>query len=255
VCDRRRDPAVAPRRPDHDQLGLPLFRLRDNGSGRVTRVHDAGTDAHAVAVADRGGPLEQEVRRVFLGIHVGVQRQEWWYLDHAHGCDSRAAVGGKTARHVHRALGFDVGGDRNEHFPDRVHGVDAIPAALEAVLSVRARSEDDYDGELPAFGHPEETEAMLDALAPSDGVELLRGIAVRRPEVEGQALHGDAHRFNCLGSPRGPLWHDFETACHGPREYDLAALKGDAALAAYGPYDSDLLDAMFPLYLAWIRHR
>jgi hypothetical protein len=128
------------------------------------------------------------------------------------------------------------------------------PDGHEAVRALRGIHEAlaGYDGELPAFGHPLETEAMLNVLPPSDGVELLQGIAARRPEVEGQALHGDAHRFNCLGSPRGPLWHDFETACHGPREYDLAALKGDAALAAYGPYDNDLLEAMFPLYLAWV---
>src|SRR5204863_7396228 len=56
---------------------------------------------------------------------------------------------------------------------------------------------------------------------------------------------------NVLGSPSGPLWRDFETACQGPREYDLAALKEDA-LAAYGPYDGELVDAMRPLYLAWV---
>lgn len=109
-----------------------------------------------------------------------------------------------------------------------------------------------YDGELPPFGHPAETEAMLDALPPSGDVELLRRVAARRPDVSGQALHGDAHRWNVLGSPDGPLWHDFETACRGPREYDLAALKGDPALDAYGPYDRELVDAMFPLYLAWV---
>jgi hypothetical protein len=124
----------------------------------------------------------------------------------------------------------------------------------EAVLALRGIHDalENYDGDLPPFGHPAETEAILDALPPSEDVELLRKVAARRPDVSGQALHGDAHRWNVLGSPHGPLWHDFETACHGPREYDLAELKGDPALDAYGPYDRELVDAMFPLYLAWV---
>ena len=52
---------------------------------------------------------------------------------------------------------------------------------------------------------------MLDALPPSDDVELVREIASQRPDVDGQALHGDAQLLNCLGSPRGPLWLDFGT--------------------------------------------
>ena len=63
----------------------------------------------------------------------------------------------------------------------------------------------DYDGALPAFGHPEETNAMLDTLPPGDDVDLVRAIAARRPSVTGQPLHGDAQLFNCLGSPSGPF--------------------------------------------------
>jgi Phosphotransferase enzyme family len=109
-----------------------------------------------------------------------------------------------------------------------------------------------YDGALPAFGHPEETAAMLDALPPSDDVELVRQIAGQRPDVAGQPLHGDAQLLNCLGSPGGPLWLDFETACHGPREYDLAALGPGPALDAYGAHDAELVEAMFQLYIAWV---
>jgi hypothetical protein len=110
----------------------------------------------------------------------------------------------------------------------------------------------DYGGALPAFGHPEETAAMLDALPPSEDVELVREIASRRPDVAAQPLHGDAQLFNCLGSPAGPLWLDFETACRGCREYDLAALGPGPALDAYGSHDAELVEAMFPVYIAWI---
>jgi Ser/Thr protein kinase RdoA (MazF antagonist) len=79
----------------------------------------------------------------------------------------------------------------------------------------------------------------------------------------GQALHGDAHLDNCLPTAAGLVWHDLETACRGPREYDLAALMLDdrsrepvhaarAARAAYGSYDSDLLDEAVPIYAAWV---
>jgi Phosphotransferase enzyme family len=128
------------------------------------------------------------------------------------------------------------------------------PDEREAVRALREIHDalETYEGALPAFGHPHDTAAMLDALPPSGDVELLRELATRRPDVAGQALHGDAHLFNVLGTPGGPLWHDFETACHGPREYDLAALAENASLAAYGPYDSDLVEAMWPHYSVWV---
>ena len=82
---------------------------------------------------------------------------------------------------------------------------------------------------------------------------------MREPAGPAQALHGDAHLANCLP---GPLWHDFETACRGPRELDLAALalsarvRGDdasrIALEAYGDHDADLLEQFLPVYAAWI---
>ena len=136
----------------------------------------------------------------------------------------------------------------------------AAGRALRAVHDALA----DYDADLPEPGHPEETLALLGALGASAETEFLRGLVAASPKLlDGQALHGDAHLLNCLGSPGGPLWHDFETACSGPREYDLAALVarhlalGDTpeayeALSAYGAHDADVLDAMLPLYVAWV---
>ena len=103
---------------------------------------------------------------------------------------------------------------------------------------------------------------MLQPFAPSDDVELLCELAARELP-EGQALHGDAHLFNCMQTSAGPVWHDLETACRGPREYDIAALLPDdrsqepdpetrAALAAYGDYDEELLEQAIPVYGAWI---
>jgi hypothetical protein len=112
----------------------------------------------------------------------------------------------------------------------------------------------DYDGELPRGGRADEVEEMLAQLPSSDETELLREL-VSRPLPAGQALHGDAHLDNCLP---GPIWHDLETACRGPREYDLAALvlsgrpEATVALEAYGDHDADLLGASLPVYAAWV---
>jgi hypothetical protein len=120
----------------------------------------------------------------------------------------------------------------------------------------------DYDGELPRAGRGAEVRAMLAPFAPSSDIELLCELASRQLPV-GQALHGDAHLLNCIQTSAGPIWHDLETACRGPREYDLAALlagdrSGDpepearAAADAYGPYDEDLLEQAFPVYASWV---
>lgn len=119
----------------------------------------------------------------------------------------------------------------------------------------------DYDGELPQ-ARAERVHELLAALPPSADVELLRELA-SRPLPSGQALHGDSGLYNCLSTARGPVWHDLETACRGPREYDLAALilrnrcygdhpAGERALAAYGMYDDALLERAIVSHAAWI---
>jgi hypothetical protein len=147
------------------------------------------------------------------------------------------------------------------HYVEPVGEVDAETAGrgLREIHEALA----DYEGPLPATGHPEELREMLQLLDESDDVAFLRRVAAMSPQVDGQALHGDAHLFNCLASRDGPLWHDFETACSGPREYDLAALVlrdlsdgGDPsamdALRAYGEHDADLLEAFVPVYAVWV---
>jgi hypothetical protein len=127
----------------------------------------------------------------------------------------------------------------------------AAGRALREIHEVLA----DYGGELPEL-HTDDLVGMLDSLEPSADVDLLRERGTRPLDgVVMQAVHGDAHLANCMP---GPLWHDFETACRGPREFDLAALtlsERDAsriALAAYGDHDADALEHCIPAYAAWI---
>lgn len=139
------------------------------------------------------------------------------------------------------------------------------PDPVEAGKGLRAIHDAlaDYDGELPDL-HVTDTLAQLDALAPSADLELLRELGARRLTGAFQAVHGDAHLGNCFGGAAGTVWHDFETACRGPRELDLAALVerdrrsggadpvARAALEAYGDHDAELLEACLPVYAAWI---
>src|SRR5438874_12380726 len=192
------------------------------------------------------------------------------------GCCARLARCSPNSSHAaHRGAPVVPPSDRVDPGPHRRDGhivtfwryiepsgdLDAAGAgrALRAVHDALA----DYDGKLPPAGHPRELAEMLSLLDDSDDVAFLRQLASTRPDLDGQALHGDAHLFNCLSSSDGPLWHDFETACRGPREYDLAALVlrdlaqgGDAdaraALRAYGEHDLELLRACVPVYAVWV---
>ena len=76
------------------------------------------------------------------------------------------------------------------------------------------------------------------------------------PELPAQPIHGDAHLGNVLAGGR---WLDFDEACSGPPEWDLACVRHrllvfgelqseiEAALAAYGDHDEDAVAACDPL--------
>jgi hypothetical protein len=145
-------------------------------------------------------------------------------------------------------------------FVEKSGKVDAAAAGrgLRAIHEALA----DYADELPPATRTEEVLAMLDPLERSADIELCCELAAR-PLPTGQAVHGDAHLFNCMPTAAGPVWHDLETACRGPREYDLAALvlrdrsegpqaEAREALAAYGPHDAELLEHCLLSYGAWI---
>jgi hypothetical protein len=185
--------------------------------------YELAVASHAVA---GGAPVAPPADRLDPGPHHrdGHVLTFWRYVDSSGVLDARAA--GRGLRQIHEALAG-------------------------------------YSGPLPSTGHPDDTARMLAALSPSPDADLLQRAHASCPPVDGQALHGDAHLDNCLPTPAGPLWHDFETACRGPREYDLAALvfrdrvggghpAARAALAAYGEHDPELVDAWLPVYTAWV---
>jgi hypothetical protein len=78
---------------------------------------------------------------------------------------------------------------------------------------------------------------------------LARSVADRHA-VE-QVLHGEPHAGNVLDTEHGPRFMDFENACRGPVEYDLAWVPDEVA-ARHPDVDRRLLDDCRGIVLAII---
>jgi hypothetical protein len=120
-----------------------------------------------------------------------------------------------------------------------------------------------YSGELLHLSPFTEIPQWLDEVETWGGVDsadiavLRRGFAAVAAEIDAlqlheQPLHGDAHKKNVLKTSKGLVWTDFEDACFGPVEWDLACFvrtsleARDIALASYGgDMDPDRLEPFF----------
>ena len=94
-------------------------------------------------------------------------------------------------------------------------------------------------------------------LDPADLAILRRGFSsisadIAALDLPEQPLHGDSHKKNVLKTSKGLVWTDFEDACFGPIEWDLACFvrtslePRDVALASYAvEVDPDRLAPFF----------
>jgi hypothetical protein len=137
--------------------------------------------------------------------------------------------------------------DYNDH-----QAVVRAAAALRQVHDIFA----DYAGELPSY--EDRIRQCLEALRRPNGLPhltaedsafLVRSYERAMGALEGFALdsspiHGDAHMGNVFFTPSGALWTDFETACVGPRAWDVA---GVPYLPAFQAIDFGLYRAMSQL--------
>jgi hypothetical protein len=108
-----------------------------------------------------------------------------------------------------------------------------------------------FPGKLPTFLDEIEDYAALrqapgafPGLQPAEKAFVLREHDRARNELaqfdyDNTPIHGDAHLGNLLMTPGGALWSDFEAACTGPIEWDLACLPV-AALPLYGRWNEAL---------------
>jgi hypothetical protein len=134
--------------------------------------------------------------------------------------------------------------------PDRA----ATAAECSAMLVDLYAALRSYPGELPVLGS-----AVIDLPRWLDSLDLagdvLRGADVDRvhaaaerlgpfaaaPNGRLQPLHGDAHPGNLIATRDGLVWIDFEDACRGPVEWDLATMMDPGAVAAYHRPDPEPL--------------
>lgn len=153
-------------------------------------------------LADLGAPVPVPLEEKLAGPHLTASSVVtlWPYARHARAADEADAIlAAETLRSVHQAL-QGYGGE----LPSYMQALDRCWSVLADTSASSALSGDDRD--------------------------LLKDQYRRlRREVETAAgrqvpLHGDAHLGNLLLSDSGPIWTDFEDACLGPPEYDIAGL-------------------------------
>lgn len=144
---------------------------------------------------------------------------------------------GSVSSGPHRWEGLTVTLWEHAHeIPDAALAPADIASALKHVHIALT----DYVGALPSFSVAlDDARALLaparsPALNPADRRFLLNApsefqTTAATPTVSRSRLHGSPHQANWLASADGPLLLDFETACHGPVEWDLAALDDDVA--------------------------
>jgi Ser/Thr protein kinase RdoA (MazF antagonist) len=144
---------------------------------------------------------------------------------------------------------------RADELPDEIPDGEAGAALLQLHCALA-----DFSEELPALSERLDraasvvsTPAAVPRLAWVDRAFLAERFAALRAEAESggrlhRVLHGGPHTANLLATREGPRWIDFDTACRGPLEWDLAHLGGAAAL--FPEADAGLLARMRKLVSA-----
>ena len=188
--------------------------------GEATHARELAIVRHALT---RGAPVVPPAEDAGPFTQDGLAVTLWRYADELSDEVTDAEAGGALLE-LHRAL-VDFSGDLpplSDRF-DRAAAVISTPSAVPR-------------------------------LAPSDRTFLAERFLALRVEAESagrsrRVLHGGPHTANLLATREGPRWIDFDTACRGPLEWDLAHL-GDAAVAFFPEADAHLLGTMRKLVSA-----
>jgi Ser/Thr protein kinase RdoA (MazF antagonist) len=239
-----------------EHLGLPLDRplliQETNNTVVWLRPHPiiakVGTHSYSAevlvrehAVASSLAIADAPIARPYPGT-APVRHQEtgfivtlWNRLDHDPNADADGAAVGRSLSRIHEALeNCDV------VLPSFRSGLEHAKGALFDDVSVIAADPDDVEFLRAAF------------------TDLFRKLDHRT--FTAQTLHGEPHSNNYLLTPRGIRWIDFEGACRGPLEWDLAFLPRDGA-AVFPDVDPDLLALLQTLNSArvvtwcWVQDR
>jgi Ser/Thr protein kinase RdoA (MazF antagonist) len=210
---------------------VPVAFARARGRAWVEKELELAT-----TLRDGGLPVAGPMRELPCGPHErnGFLVTLWEYVENDRDAALDARAAGQGLRRIHDALA-DVDPDGLDHFAR----LDEIGTLVEAMSF--------GGGELEAFRR---------------GVHAASKV-VDRLDVPLQPVHGDAHQGNVLRTPSGPLWGDFENACLGPRELDLACNEirarargrepaDDEFLAGYGDHDEELVAQLIPVHALFL---
>lgn len=166
----------------------------------------------------RGAPVVAPADAVPQVPHLvgGMEATFWTYVPQSHRQEPDQSEWGKALYAVHRTLS-------------------TYPGVLPS-----------FDAELDSVAGILDDPAQAPKLASKDRTLLVSALSLLRSELAAcepplRALHGSPHNGNVLVVEGKALFIDFETACRGPVEWDLAHI-GDAAVSAYpGSWDAKVL--------------
>jgi len=158
--------------------------------------------------------------------------------------------------------------NRQETIPDVTPAAASVGGSLRLLHDAMTR----IDVPLPSFrdeiAHAElvlSRDAPMAALAPADREFLRQTFADLTHQLDdctyvAQPLHGEPHGGNRLFTREGIRWIDFEGACNGPLEWDLAFMS-DETRSEFEGVDRSLLQLLMALNSArvatwcWVQAR
>lgn len=188
------------------------FRQRSSSLEREVLV--------ARLLAEAGAPVVRPTNTLPAGPHYinGVELTFWDFCSHDPDAEISASEAGRSLRVVHELLN-DIS-PKLPLLPTFTLQIDEAHSLLRA------------PGNVPLL--PERDRLFLCELHQTISADI--GMA----SLDYQPLHGECHLNQAISSPSGVHWLDFEAACLGPREWDLAALD-EEGIRAYGIGDPSLL--------------
>ena len=223
VADRLGMTSITPvvlRDSNHTSIHLAPFpvvaRVAASSAGRGAAALSAELSV-AEYLARAGAPIAAPTIDLPPGPHLEKDWAItlWQFVAHRPAEESDGPVAAVGLREIHGALR-----SYSERLPSFEVALDACRRLLQEETG------------LPALATPDK----LFLLTEHDRLRRLLATAAIAPV----AIHGDPHLGNVLMTSSGPRWTDWESACIGPLEWDLACLP-ETVLATVPAVNAELL--------------
>jgi len=206
---------------NHTSIHLAPFpvvaRVVAPSVGRGARAALSAELSVAEHLARSGAPIVAPTVDVLPGppLEANETMTLWQFVAHRPAEESDGPVAAEGLREIHGALGT---------YPRQLPSFEVAVDACRRLLQEEAG--------LPALATPDKHFLLTE----HDRLRRLLAAATIAPV----ALHGDPHLGNVLMTSTGPRWTDWESACIGPVEWDLACLP-ETAPAIVPPVNAELL--------------